>query len=472
LESLCARSVLAFPEGIVLLIHGLTLVGILWLGTQGAALWRECRLVERVRRLFEGERLRDASACNIADCWATAGGSLLPDGWATAHVGRLLQMKDAPQVGVEALRRLAQRRAQRMLVVPRWLLGFLTLLAIAGTVQGLSAAASGLTPLLQSARSLDQLRSFSPPLPILLAGARSAGACASMGLLSALWLALLIWTFSQFQKEVLLRLETLSLTVLEPRILPVAQPAAAQAAARRWEESSRRFENAAQPFAAGLERLTEELRASMGGFCHRLDNSSHNVLQAVEGMREAASELCQGTAGLDLCYARLEAMYQRFEPLAAQVAGSQAHQQEQLTEIAGGLHGITASLTTVVASANESQAAVSGVATGIAEAVLTLQKAAAGLDAAVDRVVAALECGPHADRVSTAGEASLLEGVSLRCVVEQQQQFINVLDHRLASLDRYSSSSSSSSSSRSSSSSSSSSTPIVPPPRTLSNQAI
>jgi hypothetical protein len=308
--------------------------------------------------------------------------------------------------------------------------------------------------------------------PAILAGTCSAFECAAVGLLGALSLSLLNRVLRQFHSAVLLRLEALSLTVLEPRILRRDAQAAAHAFADRLERSSRRLEGAAQPFAAGLERFSQQLQASMGGFCHRLDNSSHNVLQAVEGMREAGADLCQGTAGLDLCYARLEAMYQRFEPLAAQVAGSQAGQQERLSEIAGGLHGITQSLTTVVASANESQATVADMASAMRGAIVTLQEAAARVDSSVDRLAAALEAGSSAVRVTTGGETSNQEGVSLRCLVEQQQQFINVLDHRLASLDRYSSSSSSSSSSRSSSSSSSSSAPRVPPPRTLSNHAM
>jgi len=271
---------------------------------------------------------------------------------------------------------------------------------------------------------------------------------------------------------VLLRLEALSLTVLEPRILRRDAQAAAHAFADRLEQSSRRFEGAVQPFAAGLERFSEQLRTSVDDFSHRLDNSSHNVLQAVEGMREAAADLCQGTGGLDLCYSRLEAMYERFEPLAAQVAGSQAAQQERLSEIAGGLHGITESLTTVVAGANESQATIAVVANVMASAVVTLREAASRLDASVDRLVAALEAEPRADGVAARTEGSIQGGVSLRCLVEQQQQFINVLDHRLATLDRYSSPSSSNSSSRSSSSRSSSSAAKTPPPSTLSNQAI
>jgi len=166
------------------------------------------------------------------------------------------------------------------------------------------------------------------------------------------------------------------------------------------------------------------MRASIDTFAPRLDNASHNLLHSVEEMRWAAADLREGTGRFAESYDGIAATYARMEQLASQVAGSQAGQQERLSEIASGLHGITESLTTVVASANESQEAV-------ARAIGALSGAAAGIESSVGRFQGSI------DRL--AGEltpAHSGEGVTLRRLAEQQQQFINLLDHRLARVDR------------------------------------
>jgi hypothetical protein len=217
-----------------------------------------------------------------------------------------------------------------------------------------------------------------------------------------------------------------------------------------------------------MDRFSRQLDVSEVRFSQRLEHASHNVLQSVEGMREAAAGLIAGTAGLDLCYTRLADMYDRFEPVAARVAASHGDQQDQLAEIAAGLHGITQSLTSVVASANESQTAVLRITETVAAALTSMQEASARMEVSVERLAAALEAGACAGGASRHSEGAPTQSVSLRLIMEQQQQFINVLDQRLASSGRsvfltvepggpYSSSSSSRSSSRSSSSRTSSS---------------
>ena len=218
---------------------------------------------------------------------------------------------------------------------------------------------------------------------------------------------------------------------------------AAERSARLLDESSQRFEAALQPFAAGLDRFSDQLRASADEFAHRLDNASHNILQSVEGMRAAAADLRQATAGFDHYYARIEAMYHRIETVASQVAGSQIQQQERLSEIAGGLFGITQSLTTVVASANETQRAVARMAGDVAGTALAVERSADRLDASFDQLVAEVQNAaqaakdpPPSSTPPSPPSSTSTDGVTLRCIIEQQQQFINLLDHRLSNLDR------------------------------------
>jgi hypothetical protein len=173
-----------------------------------------------------------------------------------------------------------------------------------------------------------------------------------------------------------------------------------------------------------LDRTVERLESSADGFSRRLEHASLNLLQCVEGMRTASAELGKGAGRVEEYHVRMEAMFRHVEQMASQIAAIEARQQERLEMIAAALHGISVSLTTVVAAANESQVSVASVAQSIAESVDRL-------DRGLDRLGDAFKAGT--DRLSAAS-TPCLETVTLRQMMEVQRQFINTLDDRLACL--------------------------------------
>jgi hypothetical protein len=240
-----------------------------------------------------------------------------------------------------------------------------------------------------------------------------------------LFLGLLGGLFSPLQQALRGRLEQFSLTVLEPRILRPDGNAPCEGFVRSLDESSRRLEAAVGPFVAGLDRFVEQLGAGTAQSAQRMENASHNVLQAVEGMREAASELSHGTAGLSAGQRKLDSLYDQLHASLASLAESPALLQAPLSEIAGQLHGITQALTTVVASANETQSEA-------ARALGAITATAAKVQTTAGRLEVTLEAATG----ERAGSSARPEGITLRCLAEQQQQFLNVLDHRLGRLER------------------------------------
>jgi hypothetical protein len=173
-----------------------------------------------------------------------------------------------------------------------------------------------------------------------------------------------------------------------------------------------------------LDIFAERLDRSAEAFSRRLEHASLNLLQCVEGMRSAATELGKSAGRAEEYHTRMEAMFHHVEQMASQIAAIEARQQERLETIAGALHGITVSLTTVVSAANESQASVADVARSLAESVGCLDRSLARMGTAGE------SC---ADR-SPSIPAPPVETVTLRHVMEVQRQFINTLDDRLACL--------------------------------------
>ncbi len=372
---------------VVLAMHALALLGAVWLSAQVVGLWRQWRLLSRTRALFQSAPLRDVAPSDFPAAWSAAGGAALPAGWVTTRIRDLLAIAGSHKGSVDALRFLARQRTEQRSLGPRCLAGALLLLGLTAAVG--SVAASAVSP---------------------------------VGLLFGLGLAVLSGCYTQCQAALLLEFESFSVTMLEPRILTSRDNATPERFAHLLEESSRRFADAIQPFTASLDPFSQRLCGTAEDFSHRLENASHNLLQCVEGMRSAATELCQGTGRLDDTYARIEAMTRNVEAMAAMVATGHEQQEERLRPIAAGLHGVAQSLTTVVASANQTQAAVAGVATDVSLAAKRLQDAAPAPSAALD---------PATTDGATAGD---WEGVTLRRMVEAQQQFINTLDDRLTCL--------------------------------------
>jgi hypothetical protein len=401
LESLGHLFATTSPEAaaVIRIIEMVTLGALTWLLIYGVDLYRQMLLLRQVRRLFSAEPLLNTSPWEFADKWSTVKGAQFPHGLVTARVRALAQVKASGLGGAESLRLQTEQRLDQQSEVPRYLAGTLVLLGLAGTVWGLGTAAGGVYPLLQRTHSLNQLQQLIQPMTTIMAGMRSAFACTAAGLVGTLLLSVVNLAFSQFQRSFVLQLEEFSVTVLEPRILCSEEDVTAQRFARVLEECSRRFETAIRPFASGLDRYSEQLSQSAGDFANRLENSSHNVLQSVEGMRNAATELREGAASLDGYYAKIEAMYRNVETMASQVAGSQVRQQERLDDIAGELFGITQSLTTVVAGANESQQAAAHVAKAVSDTAGAVKTSADRLGASAERFVAALESVPLRESV-------------------------------------------------------------------------
>jgi hypothetical protein len=76
------------------------------------------------------------------------------------------------------------------------------------------------------------------------------------------------------------------------------------------------------------------------------------------------------------------------------------------------------------------------VAGDVAGTAAAAQGAADRLDGSLDRLAAEVHEAARADRETPRPAASSVDGVTLRRIVEQQQQFINVMDHRLSRLGR------------------------------------
>src|SRR5688500_94458 len=121
------------PEAaaVIGLIEVVTLIGLAWLVAQAVGLRRDRRLLERVRALFETDPLREAAPWDFAARWTAAGGPELPQGWVTDRVRGLMEVKAAGQGGAEALRDLAERRAEQQTEVPRYIAAMLVLLGLA-----------------------------------------------------------------------------------------------------------------------------------------------------------------------------------------------------------------------------------------------------------------------------------------------------------------------------------------------------
>jgi hypothetical protein len=431
LSSLGHSFVAATPEAqvVIRLIVVVTLLGIAWLAAHSVRLYREWRLLRRVRLLCQSEPLCSTLPMDFVAHWASVGGPNLPNGWVTTRARELMQVGSGRKDAVATLRELTARRADRQTALPRYLAGTLVLLGLAGTVWGLGTAAAAALPLVAGTRSPHDLLQVLRPMAALLASTRTAFVCTTAGLVGTLLLSFFNLLFGQVQQALLLHLEAFSLTVLEPRILPSDTDAVAGRFARVLEESSQRFAEAIVPFAAGLDQFSLQLHAGVDRFVDRLENSSHNVLQCVEGMRQAATDLSQGTTNLNEYYARIEAIYRNIEAMAGQVAAGQAAQQTRLGEIAGSLHGVTESLTSVVAASNGTQAAVSRTAAAVAASADRLQQS---LDMLTAMPTAA--AGTRSDAPGTVAAPVSEEGasVTLRRIMEVQQQFIHTLDDRLA----------------------------------------
>jgi hypothetical protein len=189
-------------------------------------------------------------------------------------------------------------------------------------------------------------------------------------------------------------------------------------------ERKRPFDPSADALMSRFDGTYERLEASTDNFAQRLEHAAQNLLQCVEGMRSAAADLSRGAARMDSSFANMEAMQRHVEQMATQVAEIHARQESRLQLIAEGLYGITQSLTTVVASSNDTQASVTGIAVGVAGSVEHLNRSVERLieqQTAQSTPWAPLLAGPS-------------EGVTLRQVMEVQRQFINTLDDRLAGL--------------------------------------
>jgi hypothetical protein len=415
--------------------------GSVWIATQAIGLLREWSLLQRVRAAFTADQ-KLASTISLEHSSPAAGIETLGTGWAVLRVQDLSRLRASGIEAAARLSRLDQQRATISVTVSRLFAGLAVLLGASGMLGPFLHISSRSASLAVAPEAISL-----PP---------AAWVCAITGIVGAFWLLLLGQLLGVGHQSFLARLDRFTLLELAQALLVPDAAGASERFASRLDESSRRLESAIHPLTEKLGLFDAALQSSMSSFAPRLENASHNLLQAVEDMRQSAADLRQGTDSFATNYARVASVYAGMEQLAGRVAGSQAGQQERLSEIAAGLHGITESLTTVVASANESQEAVGRMARTVSGAAAGMEGASRELQTSVDRLALGIKAG--------AAQGPSMEGVTLRCLVEQQERFINLLDHRLGRVDGGGragcqiSSSSSRSSSRSSSSSSSSST--------------
>jgi methyl-accepting chemotaxis protein len=399
---------------LIALVWGLTLAGTVWMAAQSAALRRQRAGLQRVRERCDSPEFQKATEGSFQERWAAAGGGQLPACRATERVRELSRLRAGGYDVVQALSRLDQQAAGQSLTLLRIIAAGVLLLGLAGA----------LFAFLQAAPHLSFARSPAARMPITVAEFRWA----LTGVFGGLWLYSLSLLLMFLQQAFLGELGRFTLLDLGPLLVVSDQAAAAVLFADRLERSGRRLEAVVAVLPECLDRFTGGMRDSLTAFAPRLENAAHNLLQSVEAMRQAGAELRDGTARFNESYAGIATTYARLEQLAGQVAGSQAGQQERLSEIAAGLHGITESLTTVVASANESQEAVGRIAGAVTGAASGMQNSIGHFQASVDQLAAKLASGGSSVPSS--------EGVTLRRLAEQQQQFINVLDHRLSRRER------------------------------------
>jgi hypothetical protein len=397
------------------MIHGATLLGLLWLSRLAVCLFRNHQCLQRARELFRAEALGDALTTDVRRRCAAAV-ETLPAGWTRSRVEALLDVSAMGGRGADALRDLVRQDAARATELPRLLSGVLVLLGLAGAIAVLGVS---LTPGHHAPAAAGMPTLHWAPL------LRAALFPAFVGVVSASVLALLTAILRQFQQVLLSRLETFSLTVLEPRILPTDSPAALTECVALLAVSSRQLGAVAQPFVTGLERVSDQFRDGADEFSRRLEHASHNLLQCVESVRAAATEFGRSAGSVGDQYERLEAMQRHVEEIASQLAGSHEQSRARLDTIAEGLYGITQSLTTVVASANQAQETVSGVAG-------TMSGSVQRLDESIERLVQNLQDSPGAAGGVVSAGSGNAAGVTLRQMVEVQRQFINTLDHRLS----------------------------------------
>jgi hypothetical protein len=386
------------------LLGVLTLIGSCVFAAQLVLLCRQRLALRRAQQQWTSPGFRDEfPACFLAG-GVGCGGDSLPSDWVTERVRDLFRLRHGGYEAAAALCRLDRELIRQPLRMLYALAGATLLVGCGDLICPRLGAGSRPTGL--------------PPTAMQSAGA---------ALLGALWLIALSGLLDLLQRGMTSERERFTLLELVPALFVTDEQAAAERFAERLDASSRRLEATAQPLSKAMERLAERLQGSIEAFVPPLDHAAQNILHAVEGMRQSAADLRLGTSTFADSYTGVADIYARLEQLAGQVAGSQATQQERLSEVAGGLHGITESLTTVVAGANESRRVVAGMADGVAAAAANMERVVDRLQTSVDRLTTEFSTGKTA--------ATSTEGVTLRRLVEQQQQFINLLDHRIGRVD-------------------------------------